>query len=151
MRKTIRITKTFGFEMAHALKDHEGPCRNIHGHSYKLQVTVIGSVSIVNTQPMNGMVMDFTQLKKIVFSKIIELFDHALMLENTSPYLDQVLGKEPIGKLQIVDYTPTCENILINIASTLQHCLPDEVRLHHIRLSETTTSFAEWYEEDNLN
>jgi 6-pyruvoyltetrahydropterin/6-carboxytetrahydropterin synthase len=56
----IRITKEFQFEMAHALLGHDGPCKNIHGHSYKLDVTVKGKVKQNTTDPDEGMVVDFT-------------------------------------------------------------------------------------------
>ncbi len=65
----IRISKEFQFEMAHALYGYNGPCKNIHGHSYKLCVCVIGDVIKDETNAKNGMVMDFSDLKKIVQTK----------------------------------------------------------------------------------
>ena len=77
---TIRVTKEFRFEMAHALAGHDGPCRNIHGHSYLLSVTLTGTPVNDPASPKNGMVMDFSDLKKIVDSAIVRPFDHALVL-----------------------------------------------------------------------
>ena len=82
----IRITKEFKFEMAHALKDYDGPCRNIHGHSYEMKVTVSGTPVDDKNNPKLGMVMDFGDLKKIVRETIIEVFDHALVLQDNYPY-----------------------------------------------------------------
>ena len=63
---TIRVTKSFTFEMAHALWNYDGPCRNIHGHSYELLVTISGHPITDENSPKLGMVMDFGDLKKIV-------------------------------------------------------------------------------------
>ncbi len=70
----VRVTKEFTFEMAHALFNYNGACRNIHGHSYKLQVTVIGSPSTDEHNPKLGMVLDFSILKGIVNPLIIERY-----------------------------------------------------------------------------
>ena len=77
---TIRITKEFKFEMAHALLDHDGPCKNIHGHSYQLSVTLKGNPIENSSNPKEGMVVDFSDLKKLVNEEIVNPFDHALML-----------------------------------------------------------------------
>lgn len=145
----VRITKIFRFEMAHALKNHDGPCKNIHGHSYELQVTVIGLVVEQTGNPKNGMVIDFQILKDLVNAHIVSRLDHALLLENTSSYLPCLFLLEPAGKIEGVDYTPTSENMLIDMARVLKKNLPPSVRLHHLKLSETATSFAEWYADDN--
>jgi len=81
----IRITKEFKFEMAHALPGYDGLCKNIHGHSYEMLVTVAGQpISDVNN-PKYGMVMDFGDLKKIVRKIIVEVFDHSLVLRSDLP------------------------------------------------------------------
>ncbi len=75
----IRLTKEFSFETAHALGEYDGLCRNIHGHSYRLFVTVAGTPSDRDDDPKKGMVMDFGDLKRIVRRLIVEPFDHALV------------------------------------------------------------------------
>lgn len=142
----IRVTKEFKFEMAHALLGYDGPCKNVHGHSYTLAVTVIGKPIVDYQNPELGMVMDFSYLKQIVASEIIEKFDHALVLNNRDP-LVSVLDNQ---KLISVDFQPTCENILIHFSELIMLRLPKYVALHHLLLKETATSYAEWYAEDNL-
>jgi 6-pyruvoyltetrahydropterin/6-carboxytetrahydropterin synthase len=146
---TIRITKEFNFEMAHALYGYDGACKNIHGHSYHLSVTIIGQPITDLNNPKRGMVMDFTDLKKIM-KPIIEELDHATILDKSSPYLLLAKGNPLFQKLVIVNYQPTCENLLGDIAKKLLKQLPERVLLHHLKLRETSTSFAEWYREDNL-
>ena len=74
---TIRITKRFSFEAGHALYGYDGKCKNVHGHSYKLYVTVIGSPITDTTNVKLGMVIDFGDLKKIVKQEVVDKFDHA--------------------------------------------------------------------------
>ncbi|NVO19494.1 MAG: 6-carboxytetrahydropterin synthase [Bacteroidetes bacterium] len=147
---TIRLTKEFKFEMAHALKGYDGPCRNIHGHSYELYVTVIGTPLKDASSPKNGMLMDFGDLKKIVRKSIVEEFDHALVLNKASADEFLPLNSEVFGKTILVDYQPTSENLLIDYAARLIPLLPANVKLHNLKLRETVTSYAEWFAEDNM-
>jgi 6-pyruvoyltetrahydropterin/6-carboxytetrahydropterin synthase len=144
----IRLTKEFTFEMAHVLEGYDGPCRNVHGHSYRLKVTVIGSPINDITNPKLGMVMDFGQLKSIVKQKVVDRFDHVLLVKSDSELLKQC-NLLSLGKIEPVDYQPTCENLLIHIADLISSELPSEIKLHSLKLHETATSFAEWFASDN--
>jgi 6-pyruvoyltetrahydropterin/6-carboxytetrahydropterin synthase len=145
----IRVTKHFHFEMAHALFQYDGLCRNIHGHSYNLQVSLIGEVKKEPGHPKDGMVLDFGDLKKVVKSKIVDRFDHALMVNSlfTKPQID--LLKQTSERIIVVDFQPTSENIVTYIAEILKQHLPSGVSLFSIRLYETVTSYAEWFASDN--
>ena len=142
----IKITKQFSFEMAHALRNYDGLCRNIHGHSYKMDITLAGQPLHDETSPKNGMVMDFGDLKRLVNEEIISLLDHALVLnDKTDDQLVAVL-KQNYEKIVTVDFQPTTENLLNFIASKLKKRLPETVKLCRIRLRETDTSYADWEE-----
>ncbi len=147
----IRLTKEFNFEMAHALHNYDGACRHIHGHSYKFFVTVIGRPSAVESNPKKGMVLDFSLLKKIVVPLIIERYDHALLLPEVESKgeLYKSIIKE-YEKVEIVNFQPTCENLIIRFAEIIMSKLPEGIKLHHLQLNETATSYAEWYAEDNI-
>ncbi|MFI3306048.1 MAG: 6-carboxytetrahydropterin synthase [Rikenellaceae bacterium] len=146
----IRLTKEFNFEAAHALENYDGACRNIHGHSYRLFVTVVGSPNEEEGCSSYGMVIDFGRLKCIVNEQIVSRLDHAFVLRR-SDQSDRVV--ESIGAIYsnvvLVDYQPTCENMLVEFASSISSQLPPNVTLHSLKLHETATSFAEWYAEDN--
>lgn len=143
----IRVTKEFDFEMAHALLNYDGPCKNIHGHSYQLSVTMKGHPDNDNYSSAIGMVMDFSKIKEIVKREVIQPFDHALVLnKDTSAFLINGLTEQ---KLILVDFQPTCENLLIHFMQKLIKCTPPAIMLHHLLLRETATSYAEWYAEDN--
>jgi 6-pyruvoyltetrahydropterin/6-carboxytetrahydropterin synthase len=134
--------------MAHALKGYDGLCRNIHGHSYELLVTVTGSPVSDKASTKLGMVMDFGDLKKIVRKNIIDEFDHALVLNRESAD-DFNVDAEMFGRTILVDYQPTSENMLIDFVERLRDKMPANVKLHHLLLRETVTSYAEWYAKDN--
>ena len=145
----IRLTKEFSFEAAHALGGYDGPCREIHGHSYRLFVTVKGTPSFASDDPKQGMVLDFGVLKKIVHEEVVSRFDHALVLRTTADEQLRRLLSEQFDNLITVDYQPTCENMLEDFAARIAARLPEGVKLHALRLHETATSYAEWFAEDN--
>jgi len=144
----IRLTKEFHFELAHALEGYDGACRNIHGHSYILFVTVIGKPISSEENPKLGMIMDFGELKRIVNSTIISRFDHSLALSQKSKMLN-TLRTENFGKIEALPFQPTCENLLPYFAELITAQLPEGIKLHHLKLNETATSYAEWYASDN--
>ena len=146
----IRITKIFSFETAHILDGYDGKCKNVHGHSYKLFVTLKGVPIDDIHHEKNGMVMDFGDLKSIVNEEIVDVWDHAIMLNALSPH--QILGKdlEKQGhKVIYCNYQPTCENMLYDIAKKIKSRLPNHVQLVYLKLHETENSYGEWLAEDN--
>lgn len=147
---TIRITKQFSFETGHALYGYDGKCKNVHGHSYKLSVTVSGKPISDNTNVKFGMVIDFGDLKKIVKEEIVDLFDHATVFNKNTPHVE--LAKELINRghhVLLVDYQPTSEMMVIDFAKKIKDRLPENIHLHSIKLQETDTSFAEWFASEN--
>lgn len=146
----IRITKQFSFETAHALYGYDGKCKDIHGHSYYLDVTVIGTPITDTTNPKYGMVIDFGDLKKIVKNEIVDVFDHATVFNKNTPHND--LAKVLIENghnVILTDYQPSCEMMVIDFAKKIKQHLPENINLHALKLRETATSFAEWYASDN--
>lgn len=146
----IRLTKEFSFEAAHALEGYDGACREIHGHSYRLFVTVKGTPLALEGDPKCGMVMDFGVLKGIVGEQIIARLDHALVLRRTEA--NASLREELKGRFRNVvevDYQPTCELMLCDFAHRLQSRMPQGVTLFALRLHETASSYAEWFADDN--
>ncbi|MCF6168542.1 6-carboxytetrahydropterin synthase [Lutibacter sp.] len=147
----IRITKKFHFETGHALYGYDGKCRNVHGHSYKLSVTVIGTPISDSTNVKYGMVIDFGDLKKIVASEIVDKFDHATVFNKNTPHIELANELEKRGhNIILVDYQPTSEMMLVDFAKKIKNRLPKTIKLHSLKLQETGTSHAEWYAEDQL-
>jgi 6-pyruvoyltetrahydropterin/6-carboxytetrahydropterin synthase len=147
---TIRITKQFSFETGHALYGYDGKCKNVHGHSYKLSVTVIGTPIDDSTNVKFGMVIDFGDLKKIVKEEIVDQFDHATVFNQNTPHIELANElKKRDHHVILVDYQPTSENMVIDFAQRISSRLPKNIQLFSLKLQETETSFAEWFASDN--
>ncbi|WP_396142857.1 6-pyruvoyl trahydropterin synthase family protein [Flavobacterium sp.] len=147
----IRITKQFSFETGHALYGYDGKCKNVHGHSYKLSVTVIGTPISDSNNVKFGMVIDFSDLKKIVREEIVDVFDHATVFNKNTPHVELAEELKNRGHhVILVDYQPTSENMVIDFAKKIQDRLPNNIQLHSLKLQETESSFAEWYASDNM-
>lgn len=145
----IRITKRFSFEMGHALNNYDGKCRFLHGHSYKLYVTLLGPVINKFNFPKDGMVIDFSVLKKIVNEKIVDVFDHSFVVNEKDERKFTLPG---ISQRTILFPTqPTAENLLIHFKDIIKECLPDGLKLVNVKLYETEDSFAEWEVSDQEN
>ena len=146
----IRITKIFTFETAHILYGYDGKCKNLHGHSYKLFVTLKGEPINDINNVKNGMVIDFGELKSIVKQEIIDEWDHSVLINALSPHIDLGKDLEKQGhKVIYCDFQPTCENMLYEIAKKIKQKLPKEVELVYLKLHETENSYGEWFAEEN--
>ena len=149
MNNNIRISKEFKFETGHALFGYDGLCKNVHGHSYKLTVSLIGTPISDPNNVKFGMVMDFSELKTIVNRCIVDPFDHATVLNVNSPHKELAYAMESRGhKIVRVSYQPTSEMMIIDFADKIKKELPTHLGLHHLILRETETSYAEWYASD---
>lgn len=133
----MRISKDFTFDMGHRLPSHEGKCYNLHGHTYKLRVTIQGKPD------ENGFVMDFGELKKIVKESIIDRLDHSFMLCKDDPITEALISlsesQERPLKFVVMDFKSTAENISRWIFDQLKGAgLP----IVEVTLWETPTSAA---------
>ncbi len=135
--------------MSHALLNYDGLCRNIHGHSYRLQITVLGEPIQDAGSPKDGMVIDFSILKKIVQEQIISQLDHSLMINEKAPTDKLSQLGQMYERHQVVSFQPTTENLVVYIADKVKPLLPEHLELFSVRLYETANSFAEWYAADN--
>ncbi len=145
----VRVTKEFDFEMAHALWNYDGPCRNIHGHSYKLEVTVMGEPSGDHSSIKLGMVVDFSDLKNIVKKEVVKVFDHSVVINRKAGDQEIRTVSQMFDNFHIMNYQPTCENLLLDMVRRIQGKLPAKLQLVRVKLRETGTSYAEWLASDN--
>ena len=145
----IRVTKEFDFEMAHALWNYDGACKNIHGHSYKLFVTLIGVPILDSNDPKFGMVLDFKDLKPMIKGPVVDFLDHSLAVYKAAENESLSTVRQMYEKVHVFDFQPTCENLVLFIVKKIQLILSPGLDLHSVKLYETATSFAEWHAEDN--
>ena len=141
----MKITKIFNFEAGHRLSHYAGKCFYLHGHSYKLEVTVAGVLNKL------GMIIDFGVLKDIVNKILDKNFDHKMIMKKDD-LANQAVVKAfiPSGDnfdvgygFYLVDYNPTAENIGLDLFNKIKADLKDGVILSKIVLYETETSYAE--------
>lgn len=140
----IYLTKEFSMEMAHALEGYDGKCKNIHGHSYKLLVTIKGVPLQDDKSPKNGMLIDFGDLKNIIECQIVNIYDHSLVLHHKSPMAAALRSCDTA--LHLFQVQPTCENLAIHFADVLRSAFDAfsrNIKLHSVKLYETTTSYCE--------
>lgn len=133
MLERVRITKRYTFEAAHSLPNYEGKCSRLHGHSYKLEVTVSGGIdtmSIIrafqNDEPIlakEGMVIDFSELKRHIKS-VVEVYDHSNLNDHF--------------------ILPTAEFMVVQIFRDLKSKLGNSVKVESVKLWETEDSYAEY-------
>jgi len=145
----IRITKQFKFETAHALMGYDGLCKHIHGHSYELLVSIIGTPLNDEESPKLGMVMDFGDLKKIVKEEVVDKMDHCLILNTKGTKVHALMrSDEMFERVIAVPYQPTSENMLLDFAERIKPRLPIGIELKYMLLRETMNSYAEWFSDD---
>lgn len=133
--------------MAHALYGYDGLCKNIHGHSYRLWVTLRGPVLDEHGHEKDGMVLDFGLLKRLVKPHIIDKYDHSFVLNANSSHAN--IDLSAFEKVYLLPYQPTSENLVNDFVSIIKNQLPDNIELYKVVLSETANSFAEWCLDDN--
>lgn len=141
----VCVTKEFIFEMAHALFNYDGPCKNIHGHTYRLQVSLIGCVNQNENHAKNGMVVDFGDLKRVVNEEVIAKYDHSLVLNGSISASLRASAYAITEKIHFVPFQPTCENLLLHFKNLIINKLSvNGNQLQELRLFETPTSWATW-------
>lgn len=145
----LRITKIFNFEMAHAIYGYPGACKNVHGHSYELHVTVAAEKYHDYFIPSPGFIVDFKELKQLVQSCIIQVLDHKLLLSGDYVHNHNIAGAAE--NLVIWEAEPTAENLLIYMQRCISKKLDEGVKLVTLKLFETKDSYAEWNCDQTFN
>ncbi len=136
----LKVTKTVRFDAAHILTNHQGPCRNLHGHTYRVDVAV--SQGPVDPKDM---VIDFKDLKKVCEELIIARFDHAFIYDETSPgecEIAEVLLRNDLRTVAL-PFRSTAENLARHFFGELRGCIPG---LSSVKVWETPDSVAEYSE-----
>lgn len=132
-----RIAKEFHWEMGHRLPFHEGGCRNIHGHSYRMRVVVEGSLD------ENGMVLDYFDLKSIIDPLVADL-DHAFLCDENDAEMLAFFAANPL-KHVVVPFLSTAENL----AGWFLEKIVEKLRTYSnifaitVRIYETERTYAE--------
>ena len=141
------ITRRLEFDAGHRIPDHKSQCRHLHGHRYTIEITLSGSVIDKSGDAANGMVMDFSLVKDLAKSHLVDAWDHAFLAYVGDTKIIDFLASLPDHKTVILDRVPTAENLARIAFECLDAVYRDtygnHLQLHQVRLYETPNCWAD--------
>ena len=142
----LEVTKTIEWDMGHRIPNHNGQCRYPHGHSYKLEVTLKGTPITTKGASDEGMLIDFSDLKKILKEKIQSVLDHRFIIAEEDHFFKKALGEEASRELKIVymPFIPTSENLIIWCYEQIKNEFPENLSCSKLKLYESSSSWSEY-------
>ena len=140
----FEITKEIQWDMGHRVAKHRNKCAHPHGHRYQLQLTIRGELHTESSDPSEGMVHDFCDVKSIMLRRVHDPLDHGFMIcEDDHAMVEAFAGQD--FKVIVVPFVPTAENIACWCYQQLKDCLPARVQIARCRVYETPHSWADFY------
>ncbi len=147
----ITITRKLEFDAGHRIPDHKSQCRNLHGHRYTIEITLIGDVIEEEGSSDNGMLMDFSDVKALANQHLVHVWDHAFLVYDKDVAVRDFLASLPDHKTVVINKIPTVENLARTAFDILKPVYRDRygtgLRLHRIVLHETPNCWAEITED----
>ena len=141
------VTCRLEFDAGHRIPDHASQCRHLHGHRYALEVTLSGEIVRKAGDPANCMVMDFSEVKALAKSHLVDRWDHAFLVYAGDRSVVEFLATLPGHKTVILDCVPTAENLAESAFRILdaryQDSYGNHLRLDRVRLYETPNCWAD--------
>ncbi len=143
----ITITRKLEFDAGHRIPDHKSQCRNLHGHRYTLEITLVGKVIEQEGSTDNGMIMDFSDVKALAKEHLVDIWDHAFLVYEKDAQVKDFLASLPNHKTVVIDRIPTVENLARTAFDILKTAYKDRygtgLHLHKVVLHETPNCWAE--------
>jgi len=145
----IHATKIIEWDMAHRIPNHHSACANIHGHRYRAEVTVCGKLVSEDGASDQGMVCDFSDIKKILKEEIHDPHDHGFMYYKDDEQCAKAIAAMDIDqKAIVVDFIPTAENMAFHFWKVLNERVTKmyghRVFISNVRIFETPNSWADY-------
>ena len=143
----MQITTRLEFDAGHRIPCHKSQCRNLHGHRYAIEITLSGDIIHQENASENGMVMDFSDVKKIAREHVVDVWDHAFLVYKDDFEVLNFLNSLPNHKTVVFSSVPTAENMAAIAFEILNHQYKDvydnQLKLERVRLYETPNSWAD--------
>ena len=143
----MQITTRLEFDAGHRIPNHNSQCKNLHGHRYALEITLSGDIISQEQASENGMVMDFSDVKRIARESVVDVWDHAFLVYCKDQVVLDFLNTLPNHKTVIFPSVPTAENMAAEAFRLLQASYKDtfgnHLKLERVRLYETPNSWAD--------
>lgn len=143
----LTITRKLEFDAGHRIPDHKSQCRNLHGHRYTVEITLVGQVIESEGNSDNGMIMDFSDIKSLAKEHLVDVWDHAFLVYEKDHVVRDFLATLPDHKTVVIDRIPTVENLARIAFNILKAAYTDRfgtgLHLHKLVLHETPNCWAE--------
>ena len=143
----MQITRRLEFDAGHRIPSHNSQCRHLHGHRYAIEITLSGDIITTEGISEQGMVMDYSEVKRIAKEQLVDAWDHAFLVYRGDTVVLDFLNSLPNHKTVVLDVPPTAENLathafeLLNIA--YRHNYGNHLRLARVRIYETPNNWAD--------
>ncbi len=143
----MQITRRLEFDAGHRIPSHASQCRHLHGHRYAIEITLTGEIITVEGVSEQGMIMDYSEVKRIAKERLVDAWDHAFLVYRGDNVMLQFLNSLPDHKTVVLDVPPTAENlamIAFNILKDAYHSsYGNHLKLQRVRLYETPNNWAD--------
>lgn len=143
----MQITTRLEFDAGHRIPCHKSQCKNLHGHRYAIEITLSGDIINNEYASENGMVMDFSDVKAIAKSAVVEVWDHAFLVYQHDTEVLNFLNSLPNHKTVVFPTVPTAENMAAEAFKILkaqyQDTYGNHLKLEKVRLYETPNNWAD--------
>ncbi|MBC7490780.1 MAG: 6-carboxytetrahydropterin synthase QueD [Glaciimonas sp.] len=147
----LTITRKLEFDAGHRILDHKSQCRNLHGHRYTLEITLVGAIIEIEGSSDNGMIMDFLDIKTLAKQHLVDVWDHAFLVYEKDTIVRAFLSTLPDHKTVVIDRIPTVENLARVAYDILKGAYKDHygtgLHLQKLVLHETPNCWAEISED----
>ena len=143
----MQITRRLEFDAGHRIPNHNSQCKHLHGHRYAIEITLSGDIITARGTSEEGMVMDFSDVKRIAKEQLVNAWDHAFLVYRGDRAVVDFLATLPGHKTVVLDTVPTAENLALIAFNTLNGAYRDtygnHLRLERVRLFETPNNWAD--------
>ena len=144
----MQITRRLEFDAGHRIPNHTSQCKHLHGHRYAIEITLSGDIIMQEGISEQGMVMDFSDVKRIAKEIVVEAWDHAFLVYRGDQTVLDFLNTLPGHKTVVLDVVPTAENLAMTAFQLLNGAYRDtygnHLRLERVRLYETPNNWADY-------
>jgi 6-pyruvoyltetrahydropterin/6-carboxytetrahydropterin synthase len=141
------ITRRLEFDAGHRIPNHNSQCKHLHGHRYAIEITLSGDVITREGISEQGMVMDFSDVKRIANARVVDAWDHAFLVYRGDAPVCAFLSSLPDHKTVVLDVIPTAENLAKLAFELLEPAYQDvygnHLQLERVRLYETPNNWAD--------
>jgi len=148
----MQITRRLEFDAGHRIPNHNSQCKHLHGHRYAIEITLSGDVITAEGVSEQGMVMDFSDVKRIAKERVVDAWDHAFLVYRGDKVVLDFLNTLPNHKTVVMDVIPTAENLAKVAFDLLLDAYRDtygnHLRLQRVRLFETPNNWADYSKVD---